>query len=69
VFEFKWTVNWKMLPEAMFLDKRWAGALLLTHVGTLLALGQCKFCREHGGIVKAVQHNWRRQQPAGFILV
>lgn len=36
VFLYKWTVNWKMLPEATFLHPALAKALLVLHV---LALG------------------------------
>lgn len=36
-FFYVWTVNWKMLPEETFLDKRFAVALLVLHL-SLLAL-------------------------------
>ena len=35
VFFFKWTVNWKFLPEDMFVSKPWALLLLGCHLGAL----------------------------------
>ena len=34
-FFFKWTVNWKFLPEEWFLSSRWAIFLLLLHLSLL----------------------------------
>lgn len=38
VFEFQWTVNWKFLPEDIFVSKPWALLLLAAHLATLFAL-------------------------------
>mmetsp|Transcript_36312 Transcript_36312/g.61903 ORF Transcript_36312/g.61903 Transcript_36312/m.61903 type:complete len:301 (+) Transcript_36312:1-903(+) len=38
VFFFKWTVNWKFLPEDLFISKSWALLLLLCHLGSLASL-------------------------------
>mmetsp|Transcript_25067 Transcript_25067/g.59559 ORF Transcript_25067/g.59559 Transcript_25067/m.59559 type:complete len:456 (-) Transcript_25067:1299-2666(-) len=38
VFFFKWTVNWKFLPEYVFVSKPWALLLLAGHLGTLKIL-------------------------------
>mmetsp|Transcript_4985 Transcript_4985/g.7617 ORF Transcript_4985/g.7617 Transcript_4985/m.7617 type:complete len:458 (-) Transcript_4985:22-1395(-) len=35
VFFFKWTVNWKFLPEEIFTSKPWALILLTCHLGVL----------------------------------
>jgi alpha-1,3-mannosyltransferase len=35
VFFFKWTVNWKFLPEDLFVSKPWALMLLTFHLGSL----------------------------------
>ncbi|KAI1723959.1 ALG3 protein domain-containing protein [Ditylenchus destructor] len=40
VFMFKWTVNWRFLPEELFLDKRFHLFLLLLH---LIAVGVFMF--------------------------
>ena len=38
VFFFKWTVNWKFLPEDVFVSKPWALLLLFGHLGMLKIL-------------------------------
>lgn len=38
VFLFKWTVNWKFLPEEIFTSKSWALVLLACHLGVLVIL-------------------------------
>jgi alpha-1,3-mannosyltransferase len=35
VFFYQWTVNWKFLPETLFLSKSWSLFLLLLHILTL----------------------------------
>ena len=35
VFFYKWTVNWKFLPEGIFTSKPWALILLACHLGVL----------------------------------
>jgi alpha-1,3-mannosyltransferase len=44
VFFFKWTVNWRFLPEDVFVDSRFGLALLLCHVAAL-ALYLARFGR------------------------
>jgi len=41
-FLFKWTVNWRFLPEEIFHDRYFHAALLLLHVAALLL-----FCFRH----------------------
>jgi alpha-1,3-mannosyltransferase len=40
VFFYKWTVNWKFLPEELFISKKWALVLLSCHLGTLALLAR-----------------------------
>lgn len=40
VFFYKWTVNWKFLPEEIFISKSWALVLLSCHLGTLALLAR-----------------------------
>lgn len=40
VFFFKWTVNWKFLPEELFVSKPMALLLLTCHLGTLIFLAR-----------------------------
>lgn len=49
-FFYVWTVNWRCLPEKVFLDRRFQTALLSMHLSTLLAF--CHWCwlRGRGGI-------------------
>ncbi|CAI4232689.1 unnamed protein product [Auanema sp. JU1783] len=50
VFMYKWTVNWRLLPEEVFLDKRLHLALLALHVVVVLAFGYYMWFRSHGGL-------------------
>lgn len=43
VFFYEWTVNWKFLPEELFVSKTWASLLLMCHLGTLVLLAM-KWC-------------------------
>ena len=43
VFFYIWTVNWKFLPEELFVSKTWASLLLMCHLGTLVLLAM-KWC-------------------------
>ncbi|KAL7488121.1 hypothetical protein ACHAW6_013726 [Cyclotella cf. meneghiniana] len=40
VFFFKWTVNWKFLPEELFVSKRWALMLMSCHLSALAWLAR-----------------------------
>ncbi|KAL0480778.1 alpha-1,3-mannosyltransferase [Acrasis kona] len=44
-----WTVNYKFLPEHIFLSKTLSISLLLAHLGTLIFYGFTKWTREEGG--------------------
>lgn len=45
VFLYKWTVNWRFVPEETFSSKPFAYTLLALHVGLLLAFIQYKWTR------------------------
>lgn len=51
---YKWTVNWRMLPEEVFLSPYLAAALLAAHVLLLLAFFHRKWTARAGGAVSAV---------------
>lgn len=38
VFQYKWTVNWRFVPEYIFLSKAWGIALLIGHLTVLAFL-------------------------------
>ncbi|VDN13904.1 unnamed protein product [Dibothriocephalus latus] len=50
-FMYKWTVNWKILPESVFLDRRFHAALLGLHI-LLLAFFLIRFIRSRGGLMQ-----------------
>ncbi|VDO39674.1 unnamed protein product [Heligmosomoides polygyrus] len=54
VFLFKWTVNWRFLPEEVFLSHRLHLALLICHLVALLAFGYYMWFRSHGGLRTSV---------------
>ncbi|CAJ0566571.1 unnamed protein product, partial [Mesorhabditis spiculigera] len=50
VFMFKWTVNWRFLPEELFLDNRFHLALFLTMVLLWAVFGFHMWFRSMGGL-------------------
>lgn len=60
VFLYKWTVNWRFLPEDVFLSRPWALALLAAHLSTLIAFGSIKWCRRDGGVLKVLSRGLRK---------
>ncbi|VDM59040.1 unnamed protein product [Angiostrongylus costaricensis] len=50
VFLFKWTVNWRFLPEEVFLSSRLHLALLSCHLVVLMVFGYYLWFRSHGGL-------------------
>lgn len=67
VFLYKWTVNWRFIDEETFLSPRWAKALVVGHVSTLIAFGLFKWCYRDGGVWKVLDRGIRRPTlPAGL---
>ncbi|XGW08228.1 hypothetical protein V3C99_010940 [Haemonchus contortus] len=50
VFLFKWTVNWRFLPEELFLSPRLHLTLLSCHLLVLVVFGYYMWFRSHGGL-------------------
>ncbi|KAK1344082.1 hypothetical protein QTO34_014641 [Cnephaeus nilssonii] len=46
-FLFRWTVNWRFLPESLFLNRAFHLALLATHLTLLLLFVLCRWHRFH----------------------
>lgn len=44
-FLFQWTVNWRFLPEAIFLHRAFHLALLAAHLTLLLLFALCRWHR------------------------
>ncbi|VUZ40367.1 unnamed protein product [Hymenolepis diminuta] len=53
-FMYKWTVNWRFIPESLFLDRRFQLTLLFLHI-TLLSFFLLKYIRSRGGLKKFLQ--------------
>ncbi|TMS35431.1 hypothetical protein L596_002837 [Steinernema carpocapsae] len=51
VFMYKWTVNWRLLPEDVFLEKKVHLALLGLHVFVLLLFSFKMWFRSQGGLM------------------
>ncbi|KAJ7156088.1 glycosyltransferase family 58 protein [Mycena crocata] len=67
VFLYKWTVNWKMVPEKTFLSQQWATGLLLGQVSALAAFGLFIWCKEDGGVWMVLRRGFRKPDfPASF---
>ncbi|CAL1704948.1 unnamed protein product [Somion occarium] len=58
-FLYKWTVNWRFVPEETFLSSAWARGLLLGHVLTLVGFGLFKWCRKDGGTFAVLDRGLR----------
>ena len=54
VFIYKWTVNWKFIPEQWFLSKQFAILLLLIHLRLLWAFVNHNWFIEEGGASQAL---------------
>ncbi|KAI0062334.1 mannosyltransferase [Artomyces pyxidatus] len=66
VFLYEWTVNWRFVSEATFLDATFAKSLLLAHAVVLVAFGLFKWCRPDGGVLKVIERALRHPSyPAG----
>lgn len=61
-FLYKWTVNWRFVPEDVFLTKAFANCLLGLHVAVLVAFGLYRWCPVPGGtgaVLSRGLHNLR----------
>ena len=59
VFLYQWSVNWRFLPETVFLSKPFAIVLLVLHVSLLLTFAHMKWCKSSGGLQALL---WKRLQ-------
>lgn len=62
-FLYKWTVNWRFVPEETFLSSVWSNTLVSLHLATLVAFG-FEWCRSDGGVF-AVLNRGIRQPSSG----
>jgi len=54
VFFHQWTVNWKFVPEDIFISKKFALTLLSLHLVTLLLFAHYKWLNKDGGLFTVV---------------
>ncbi|OAV87091.1 hypothetical protein, variant [Puccinia triticina 1-1 BBBD Race 1] len=65
VFEYQWTVNWRMIPQSDFLSPGFASFLTAVHLSTLVCFAWTKWSRAFGEdglislLVRGLQ-NWGR---------
>ena len=57
VFIHHWTVNFKFVPEEIFVSSGFAKALLAAHLAALFAFASSRWCRRDGGVL-AVVRKW-----------
>uniref|UniRef100_A0A2P2M1V7 dolichyl-P-Man:Man5GlcNAc2-PP-dolichol alpha-1,3-mannosyltransferase n=1 Tax=Rhizophora mucronata TaxID=61149 RepID=A0A2P2M1V7_RHIMU len=50
VFIHFWSVNFKFVPEPFFVSKPFAAALLIAHLGLLMAFAHYRWCKDEGGL-------------------
>lgn len=62
VFFYKWTVNWKFLPEDVFLNKNFGLALLFLHLRTLYGCAQQWKLATEVQLIRAEQAHPKPQQ-------
>ncbi|CAN4091444.1 unnamed protein product [Withania somnifera] len=54
VFIHFWSVNFKFIPEDIFVSKAFAFSLLVAHLGLLLVFAHYRWCRHEGGLFAVV---------------
>uniref|UniRef100_UPI00358FB4A8 dol-P-Man:Man(5)GlcNAc(2)-PP-Dol alpha-1,3-mannosyltransferase n=1 Tax=Myxine glutinosa TaxID=7769 RepID=UPI00358FB4A8 len=60
-FLYEWTVNWRCLPEWIFQHRAFHGALLTSHVATLLLVAACRWKRPGEAIQELLQDPAKRK--------
>ncbi|XP_058920027.1 dol-P-Man:Man(5)GlcNAc(2)-PP-Dol alpha-1,3-mannosyltransferase isoform X3 [Kogia breviceps] len=62
-FLFRWTVNWRFLPEALFLHHAFHLALLTAHLTLLLLFALCRWHRTGESILSLLKDPSKRKVP------
>jgi alpha-1,3-mannosyltransferase len=58
-FEYKWTVNWRFLPESVFQSAQFKGTLLVLHLATLLLFAHYRWLKREGGLLSFFRNSKR----------
>ncbi|EJT98393.1 glycosyltransferase family 58 protein [Dacryopinax primogenitus] len=68
IFLYKWTVNWRFVPEATFLSSQFARLLMTAHLGMLGVFLIEKWSKKDGGVMGLVERGLRRPfKPAQLV--
>lgn len=62
-FDYRWTVNWRFLPESVFNSSAFKGTLLVGHVTTLILFAQYRWLSQDGGILSLFQRRRSTYRP------
>ncbi|XP_022153296.1 dol-P-Man:Man(5)GlcNAc(2)-PP-Dol alpha-1,3-mannosyltransferase [Momordica charantia] len=54
VFVHFWSVNFKFVPEPIFVSKQFAALLLITHLTLLAVFAHYKWCKREGGLLNFI---------------
>ncbi|XP_074045718.1 dol-P-Man:Man(5)GlcNAc(2)-PP-Dol alpha-1,3-mannosyltransferase isoform X1 [Macrotis lagotis] len=63
-FLFRWTVNWRFLPEELFLNRAFHLALLAAHLTLLTLFAFCRWPRSGESILSLLKDPSKRKTPA-----
>ncbi|NXL49124.1 ALG3 mannosyltransferase, partial [Podilymbus podiceps] len=63
-FQFKWTVNWRFLPEEVFQNRAFHAALLLAHLAGLGLFALHRWHRSKGSILALLKDPAERKHPS-----
>lgn len=66
VFVHHWTVNFKFVPESIFVSKHFATALLCLHLCFLFAFAHFRWCRKEGGVFQVLK-KWLASVAVGLL--
>ncbi|GAB0193662.1 dol-P-Man:Man(5)GlcNAc(2)-PP-Dol alpha-1,3-mannosyltransferase [Grus japonensis] len=68
-FQFKWTVNWRFLPEEVFQNRAFHAMLLLAHLAGLGLFALHRWHRSKESILALLKDPAERKHPAQIIFV
>ena len=63
-FVYFWSVNWKFVPEEVFLSKPFALGLLAAHIAALLTMAHRRWTAHSGGFFPRFIVDWAARLPA-----
>lgn len=67
VFIHFWSVNFKFVPEEIFISKKFALMLLVIHLTLLFLFAKHKWCNHEGGLLQATKLKLRLHQLRKFV--